>query len=219
MERHERLAKAIDFLKEQGVVRLKMEVAEKIGLDKSNLSRALKGESRYLTDKMLTRFNNAFNNVFSLEWLLNDEGDWLAHKLPKDVNDVLFNGSPYYNIYVSELGDLQDPKDFDFKVDYKPLNSATMWCKMSGDSMSPKINHGDAIAIRRISDFGFIAYGETYVIEMKNGVIVVRNITKAPQEGMVRLVAENSIGGCMPQDVELSAIEKVYLVLGLLRKL
>lgn len=46
--------------------------------DKSNLSKAFKGETRFLTDKFLHRFNLAYGDLFSEEWLLTGKGSMLS---------------------------------------------------------------------------------------------------------------------------------------------
>ncbi len=54
-----------------GLCKNKGNFAELIGVANSNLSKAFKGDERYLTDAFLIRVNNALNNVFSFDWVLN----------------------------------------------------------------------------------------------------------------------------------------------------
>ena len=69
-----RLADAIEYLKEEGVVRNLEDVAEKVDRSRNNISSAINGDKRYLSDKFLKHFNACFKNIFSLDWLLKGEG-------------------------------------------------------------------------------------------------------------------------------------------------
>lgn len=77
----ERFNKAFNHLKGSGIIKTQREAAKIIGIDTGNLSNALKGIDKYLTDSFLEKFNNAFNNIFNIEWLITGDGDML-----KDYN-------------------------------------------------------------------------------------------------------------------------------------
>lgn len=74
MERKERLRKAIDYLRMNGVISSDKEVASRMHADPSNVSRAV---STSPTDKFLRRFNAAFGEIFSIDWLMTEEGEML----------------------------------------------------------------------------------------------------------------------------------------------
>lgn len=76
-DRVERIGSCIEYLKGIGKIHKQQDIADKVGMDKSNLSRALNGDDRYLTDRFLQRFNVAFDNVFNTSWLLAGEGKML----------------------------------------------------------------------------------------------------------------------------------------------
>ena len=77
MERKERLRKAIDYLRMNGVISSDKEVASRMHADPSNVSRAV---STSPTDKFLRRFNAAFGEIFSIDWLMTEEGEMLKTK-------------------------------------------------------------------------------------------------------------------------------------------
>lgn len=73
-----RIATAIDYLKSIGRVHKQQDIAEQMGATESSLSRALKGDVKYLTDKFIQRFNKAYGNIFNESWLMGAQCDMLA---------------------------------------------------------------------------------------------------------------------------------------------
>lgn len=84
-----RIATAIEYLKSIGSVHKQQDVEERMGATESSLSRALKGDAKYLTDKFILRFNKAFGNVFNEDWLIGGEGEMLADD--KKTSDTIAN--------------------------------------------------------------------------------------------------------------------------------
>lgn len=74
-----RMASAYEYLRSVGKAHKQQDIAEKIGTDKANVSRAMKGDEKYLTDRFLCRFNAAFDGIFNEEWLLAGEGEMLVN--------------------------------------------------------------------------------------------------------------------------------------------
>lgn len=73
----QRLKSAYGDLIKRGLVSTQKDVADKMHASASNVSSALKGDEKVLTDRFLSRFNNAFGEIFSLGWLLTGEGSML----------------------------------------------------------------------------------------------------------------------------------------------
>ena len=81
----ERLATAFEYLKSKGMAHKQQDVVDAMKTDKSNFSHALKGDSRFLTDSFLRRFNAAFGDIFEDKWLLTGEGDMLRPSIHQTV--------------------------------------------------------------------------------------------------------------------------------------
>ena len=81
-----RLSEAIEYLKSNGMIHKQQDIAERMQADKSNVSRALSGDEKYLTDNFIKRFNVAFGNRFNVEWLIKGEGEMLRPE--QNVSDV-----------------------------------------------------------------------------------------------------------------------------------
>ena len=58
--KQERFTRAFDYLKSHGLAHSQQDVADKMKSDKSNLSKAFKGETRFLTDKFLLYLSVSF---------------------------------------------------------------------------------------------------------------------------------------------------------------
>ena len=78
MDKKERLNQAYNYLKYKGIIRSQSDLAEKMNASQPNVSAALSGVPRVLTSRFLRRFNEAAENIFSLDWLLTGEGEMLA---------------------------------------------------------------------------------------------------------------------------------------------
>lgn len=78
-----RLAVAYEYLKSIGKAHKQQDIAEQMSTDKANVSRAMNGDARYLTNRFLSRFNMAYGNIFNLDWLLRGVGDMCC----SDISD------------------------------------------------------------------------------------------------------------------------------------
>ncbi len=76
-ERASRLQSAYGELVKRKLASTKKDIAEKMGASAPNVSSAFNGDPRVLTDRFLSRFNAAYDNLFSLEWLMTGEGEML----------------------------------------------------------------------------------------------------------------------------------------------
>lgn len=77
MEKKDRLAKAIAYLKLQGLVESQVDAARKMNASESTMSSAIRGNEKYLNNTFLRRFNDAFGGIFSLKWLIDGIGNML----------------------------------------------------------------------------------------------------------------------------------------------
>ena len=92
-----RILQAIEFLKDAGKVHRQQDVAEMMGTDKANISRALKGDEKYLTNRFLRRFNEAYGNIFNIEWLIDGVGEMLVVNNGSIGNLVIGDGNTNTN--------------------------------------------------------------------------------------------------------------------------
>ncbi len=89
MEKKDRLAKAIAYLKMHGLADSQVDAARKMKAAESTMSSAMSGNEKYLNNKFLKRFNEAFGNIFNLEWLIDGVGSMCC--APQSDINTLFN--------------------------------------------------------------------------------------------------------------------------------
>jgi hypothetical protein len=89
MDRKERLHLAVNYLVENGTICPKepqKNLAEKTGLDTQSIAGAIDGNELFLTDGFFRKFNMSFENIFSIEWLLNGKGKMLSEEEKQQIN-------------------------------------------------------------------------------------------------------------------------------------
>ncbi|WP_449033182.1 hypothetical protein [Porphyromonas sp.] len=72
----DRLGEVVKYLRFKGFANTQKEVAELLGMSPANLSSALRGDSRYLTDGLATKVCTNFIFI-NKDWLLTGEGEML----------------------------------------------------------------------------------------------------------------------------------------------
>lgn len=77
MSKKDRFCAAYEYLRNRGIFHTQQELADRMRASNSNISSALKGSEKVLTDKFLRRFNHAVGDVFNIEWLIAGENDML----------------------------------------------------------------------------------------------------------------------------------------------
>lgn len=86
-KREERLVAAYDYLKSKGMAHKQQDIAEAMNTNKSNISHALNGDQRFLTDSFLRRFNAAYGNIFNDKWLVEGTGEMLKSNFSLSVGN------------------------------------------------------------------------------------------------------------------------------------
>lgn len=81
-----------------------------------------------------------------------------------------------------------------------------------GDSMEPEYPSGSRVYVRRIDPGDFIAWGNVYVLDTTNGLII-KVVVESEKANCVRCVSLNPSGRYAPFDVPLRAIRAMYRVM------
>lgn len=79
MDKKERLNAAYEHLRHIDAIRTQKDVAEKMSSTSQNVSQALQGNPKVLTDRFLMRFLTAFPDIFSMQWLFTGDGSMLIN--------------------------------------------------------------------------------------------------------------------------------------------
>ena len=78
MNKKERFEAVFGYLKNKGQIHNQVDLAKKIGASEATISKALRGDEKSLTDSLLRRVNQAFGNIFSLDWMIDGFGTMLC---------------------------------------------------------------------------------------------------------------------------------------------
>ena len=130
-------------------------------------------------------------------------------------------GVPYYNVdFIGGFDIILNDQTVapEYLIDFSPYNKATCWCNITGHSMEPEINHGDIIALKEIADTTFLPFGEIYAIVTKNGMRTVKRIGPASCPENYSLIPANGSPEYGVQEIPKSFVDKVYQVLGCVKK-
>ena len=91
-ERFNKLVRYLVFVYELPYAGILRAIAEKAGVNSSNLSAALSGNERFLTNSIIKKVNKSFGEPFNMEWLLSGTGEMYnenASPTGPDINWVV----------------------------------------------------------------------------------------------------------------------------------
>lgn len=185
-DRAKRLNEAFNYLRYSGLVATQKDISDALGSSPSNISKALKGDEKVLTDNFLVRFSDAFSEISSA-WLLTGEGDMLGGHDPRtEPTEFSLDKLEKARALADELGVELIPmysEPFRAGNDGYPLAEtmnevesvwtlpdvrADMIVPVMGDSMAPTFPQGARLAVSRVffrpDEPLSIPFGEAFAI-------------------------------------------------------
>ena len=159
-------------------------------------------------------------------WLLTGEGEMLVDEntnsqtLPKTSYTT---GRPYYNVdFIGGFDLVLNDQTIlpEYNIDFAPYNQdGVFWCNITGNSMQPKISHGDIIALKEVSDWqSYLTMGEIYAIVTTNELRTVKIVRKGTSDDVFRLIPIN-MSDFDEQEISKSMILRVFEVLGCMKRI
>ena len=155
-------------------------------------------------------------------WLLTGKGDMIDNEtITPSINQNCL-GAPYYNVDFIGGFDLitnDQTRTPDFYINYLPYNkSGVIWCNLTGHSMEPELSNGDIIALREVNTpIQYLPSGEIYGIVTED-YRTVKRVRLSHKEGFIRLIPSNKNEEYCEQEIPINMVQKVYAVLGSIRK-
>lgn len=201
--------------------------AEKCSLDKSILSRI----SETTAQSTLKRIED--NSDLNIDWLLTGEGEMLKLEIENSVADETADET------INETANKEEeiPEKF---VSYlvpmaamggslvgfeeegvmrencerviSPIANIDLVVPVCGESMEPEYPNGSKVYVRRINPDDFIAWGNVYVLDTTNGIII-KVVVESERENCVRCLSLNPSGRYTPFDVPKRTIRAMYRVM------
>lgn len=178
MSKVERLNEAYNYLKFKGIIGTQKDVAVAMNSTQPNVSSALKGDEKVLTDNFLVRFSSAYEDISS-SWLLTGEGEMLSSEQPVQYDidtaaELIQRGVELIPMYSEPFRAGNEGATFattDAQVESYwaiPGVKAQQVISVTGDSMEPTILRGASVAIAPMHfqpDEPFaIPFGEVFAI-------------------------------------------------------
>ncbi len=230
--------------KEQNISPIKQRIlffAGTLGISKRDfyakigVSRGTLESKTGITEDVITKFFATYPEV-SIEWLMTGAGEMLKvsplHKEKskniaekseetEDTPSISYNpaiGKPYYD--VDFLGGFSEIINSQVSLPASNIvvqgfEKADLWCNVTGQSMEPKINHGDIIALRKCT-VDDIQYGEIYAVVLDT-IRTIKIIRRSADPDRLRFVPIN-IDNYDPQEYPKSRILHIYEVIGSISK-
>lgn len=234
-ERLARLNKAVSYLTSKEKVSqtsTQKDIARIMGYNNStNVNYAFKGNVRYLTEGFLKRFNNAFEEIFSEEWLSNGEGKMLknptlAHNeavpIMQDVVYVPLVNQYAYAGYLDGYADttyIEQLPQIPFIVDREGHGNYIAF-EVKGDSMNDGTEEsyleGDRLYCREIASYLWATSKLhlrkwDFVIVHSDGIIVKRIIDHDVENHTITI---HSLNDMYPDKVlDLCEVKQIFNVI------
>lgn len=153
--KQERINDAFRALQQAGRCKNKKEFAEMLGVNYVGLTRAMNGDTLYLTDSLLAK-------VAALE------SGTLTDTSTADSLLVIPTGAR-----AGTIADFCDAvHEYDCERIISPVKGADFAMQVAGDSMSPEYPSGSQIIVKKINAAAFVEWGKVYVLDTENGAII-----------------------------------------------
>ena len=199
-------------------------VTNSLGLSIGTLGKSRK-ENRDLSDRNIENILKFYTDL-NRTWLLTGEGEMLANEstTPKLLPKTSYtSGRPYYNVdFIGGFDLVLNDQTIvpEYNIDFAPYNQdGVVWCNITGNSMQPKISHGDIIAIKEVVGWqDYLSMGEIYAVVTANHLRTVKIIRQGKSEGTLRFIPINT-AEFDEQEVPIKMITRVFEVLGCMKRL
>ena len=193
------------------------EFAKKLGYEKPQvIYNILKGKTLHISPILAEKINKAYPQ-YSKAWLLS--GETPVTEKAKTSNKFFDNGVQKWQIPLIPLEafagygteQYQDLKDLPY-YSIEEFKQADFLIRVNGDSMSPRINGGDIVACKIVSEPSFWQWHKVYVLYTNSQGVLIKRIEECEKKGCIKCVSENA--AYPPFDVPLIEIQQVALVIG-----
>lgn len=205
----QRLKESYDYLKSIGEVHTITEFAERIGKKQSGISNALACRGRVMTLGLLERVADAFPDVLNRDYLLKGEGELvkpdrqLRPHFDIGARAGFMDGISEGVVQADMREAVAGVSDYDFSIE------------VSGDSMMPRIEDGDTLLCRMVTDRMNLPLGKICVVDSKDGVVV--KVVESAEKGLITLHSLNP--SYRDYEIEYDTVNQIAEVVGMIRNL
>lgn len=191
MDKQAQLQKAFNQLRYLGLVKTQGDFANLLGVNRTTLSCALKGDTRYLTESLMNKVNLVLEGKSSVptEWVQSFPA---VDGVPaNDRPDVIMLPVIPVEAMAGTLGEFSSRvEDYDCERMISPIKGADFAIKVSGESMAPEYPNGSQVLIKRVNEHAFLEWGKVYVLDTDNGPVIKR-LRKTENDDEIECVSIN----------------------------
>lgn len=129
------------------------------------------------------------------------EKEYTTYLLPQSAMGGSLTGVPVDGVLLDNCERVISPiKNVDFAI------------TIYGESMYPEYPSGSRVLVKKIDPNSYIAWGNVYVLDTSNGVII-KEVQPSNKDGYIQCVSFNPNGKFKPFDVPIADIYGMYRVL------
>lgn len=195
--------------------------------EKTEIKRGLLDKDKLdatISDVFLAKIIAVFKDL-NIKWLITGKGEMLfnqsieqiekneaiAHAKSKDKGIPLIPITAFAGFGLEPFNDIQI-EDYYIVPDFR---QADFLMRIKGDSMYPKYASGDIVACSIIEETLFFQWNKIYAIYTKSQGVLVKRVKHSSLQGYIKLISDNIQYD--PFDVPISDIDKIALVIGVIR--
>lgn len=188
-------------------------MAKDTGIKRTTLSSIVGATNATPGYDVLARIGDISSTEISMEWLIRGTGEMFPSAAPLSPADELRPRIPLTAV-AGRLPDITSSvtlADCEMLPAVRLLPPYKCTIIIQGDSMEPKFEGGDEIAIREVVDY--IEWGKTYVLDTEDGPVLKRLYDDGDS---FRCVSYNP--DYPPFTIEKQKVYRVFKVVGLIRR-
>lgn len=166
---------------------------------------AMKMKAGSISDVLRAKDGMGVSNAIKdrLQFLFNVNPEWIASGIGEPVLNrgplvrETKEGIPFYDINLAETNLdelLLHESEAEYFVNYRPFNDCSAYLPVFGDSMYPRYASGEIIAVKMITNFDVLQWGEAYVVmtdEQANTIRSIKNVHEHPDSSKLILRSSN----------------------------
>lgn len=181
MDKKESLEQVYKAFYNANIVERKQDFAELLGISRTALSKAMNGDTMYLTDSLIKKVLSLYEEHFGSS-CIGDNALPIQRGELRVIPDGARGGT---------IGDFANSvKEYDCEHIISPIKGADYAIQVTGDSMSPEYPNGCKVIIKKVDEEAFIEWGKVYVLDTPNGAII-KQVRKTDNPDVVECVSLN----------------------------
>lgn len=167
-----------------------------------------------ISPEMLDKLRSRFPEL-SIEWLLTGDGQMLNNTIQRksDSDELFYTYLLPMSAVAGTLTDFEGSATLaDCEKIVSPIAGVDFAINIYGDSMMPEYPSGSMVLIKRMNIDTFIAWGEVFLLDTVNGILL-KELQPSENDDEVVCVSHNPSGKYRPFNVSKKDIRSIFRVL------